>query len=76
MTCDRGDVNSRNQFSSDDDFSKHDIDNLDCNECWDGYPRQCKCGGLIHQEFLDEDWDSVYFRYRCNKCWDDYEEPT
>jgi len=50
---------------------KHKIGDEDCKEGWCGnnYPKRCKCGGLIHADFGDEDTDSNYWLYtKCDKC--------
>jgi hypothetical protein len=53
----------------------HEVDNLDCQECWSGYPKPCKCGGLIHAQFGDENLDGDYWLFKhCDKCGDSYEE--
>lgn len=51
------------------DYSwKHEIGNKECPVCWRGFPQLCKCGGLIHAEFEDEDWDNIYLTKSCDKC--------
>ena len=46
-----------------------------CDGCWSGYPRKCECGGLIHAEFGDENYDMDYYLiYYCDKCGYDYED--
>jgi hypothetical protein len=56
----------------------HEVGNKDCDAGWcgsSGYPRPCKCGGLIHADFGDEDSDCNYWLYlKCDKCGEDYEE--
>lgn len=57
------------------DGDEHIIGDTECNNCWsDNYPKKCKCGGLIHQQFIDESYDSVCTAKRCDNCNDDYEE--
>ena len=52
---------------------KHEIDNPNCHECWHE-PSRCKCGGLIHTEFGDEDYDGDYWLYhKCDRCGEDWE---
>lgn len=58
---------------------KHTVGNEECNEGWcgvAGHPCRCSnCGGLIHAEFGDEDYDGSYWLYlKCDGCGDDYEE--
>jgi len=31
--------------------SKHQVGQSSCDECLNGYPRKCCCGGMIHAEF-------------------------
>lgn len=53
----------------------HEWDNPDCPKCWMYYPRDCKCGGLIHAEFFETNFDDdVWLSYWCSKCGEDYEE--
>jgi len=40
-----------------------------CGQCWTLFPEPCKCGGLIHGQFGDEDADCDYWLYyACDKC--------
>lgn len=57
------------------DDDKHIVGDKDCSECWgDSFPRKCKCGGLVHSQYYDENWDGdVYLHFKCDKCNDDYE---
>ena len=49
----------------------HEAGNDDCPRC---SPQRCDCGGLIHDEYLDESYDpetgdeSVYYTYLCDQC--------
>ena len=57
------------------DGYEHPIGDKDCAICWSGYPVPCVCGGLIHAEFGDENYDGDYWLYEeCDKCCYDYEE--
>lgn len=57
------------------DGVEHEIGDKECSDCWSGYPKPCKCGGLIHAEFGDENYDMDYWLYyKCDLCGDDYEE--
>jgi hypothetical protein len=51
---------------------KHIVGNENCTEGWCAsleYPKKCKCGGLIHADFGDEDSDCNYWLYtKCDKC--------
>ena len=51
---------------------KHLVGDKNCIECWDGYPRPCKCGGLVHGSFGGEMEDGYYLIYICDKCGDEY----
>ncbi len=52
--------------------TEHEDGNEECPECWMGYPERCKCGGLIHGEFLETDFeDNVYVYWKCDKCGED-----
>lgn len=57
---------------------EHTVGDADCQAGWcgvHGYPKDCECGGLIHADFGDEDWDGDYWLYKkCDRCGDDYEE--
>lgn len=60
------------------DFSSHIEGDKDCEECWRDFPTLCKCGGLIHNNFVDEIWtgkeEYIIMKYICDKCGnDDYE---
>lgn len=51
---------------------QHEIGNADCCEGWcDGstYPKPCPCGGLIHADFGDENYDGDYWLHtKCDRC--------
>ena len=52
-------------------FEDHEIGNIKCDGCWQGYPIHCECGGLIHAEFGDENYDGDYWLdTKCDKCGD------
>jgi len=56
---------------------KHKVGDKDCKEGWCGmaFPRECQCGGLIHADFGDENYDGDYWLHkRCDICGDNYEE--
>ena len=64
---------------SGEDIYHHIIGNESCIEGWcdEGfhYPKRCKCGGLIHADFGDEDYDMNYWLYeKCDRCGMDFEE--
>ncbi len=51
---------------------QHKIGDAECREGWcDGgrnYPCPCECGGLIHADFGDENWDGYWLHTKCDKC--------
>jgi hypothetical protein len=49
--------------------SKHQIGHSSCDECLSGYPRKCRCGGMIHAEFGGQNMPS---KYLCDKCNDKF----
>lgn len=57
------------------DGDEHEEGNPECSGCFCRNTKRCKCGGLIHVQFLDEDYDGdVHLQFKCDKCGDDYEE--
>lgn len=49
----------------------HERGNLDCRVGWCNpyYPKPCPCGGLIHADFGDEDYDGNYWLHtKCDRC--------
>ncbi len=56
-------------------MDNHEISNKECSDCWQGYPVPCKCGGLVHAQFGDENSDGDYWLEKfCDVCGSDYEE--
>ena len=51
---------------------EHAVGDRNCQQGWciaGGYPKPCSCGGLIHADFGDEDYDGNYWLYtKCDKC--------
>lgn len=51
---------------------KHVVGSSDCDECWQGYPVKCNCGGLIHAEYLGDAAKNANnpmgVKYLCDKC--------
>jgi hypothetical protein len=45
-----------------------------CEECLFGYPRKCRCGGLVHAEHVVSDVakGGSGFKYLCDKCHDKF----
>lgn len=55
------------------DGKPHYIADTDCEVGWcDGgrsYPKPCECGGLIHAEFGDENYEGDYYLVtQCDRC--------
>ena len=46
----------------------HEEGALGCEGCWSEWTEECDCGGRIHNEYEDENYDSVILAYRCDKC--------
>jgi hypothetical protein len=48
----------------------HLIDQECCPSCWQhtNTDKCDNCGGRIHNEFYEEDYDNVYLEYLCDKC--------
>ena len=53
--------------------SKHQIGQSSCDECLNGYPRKCRCGGMIHAEYGGQNSPSKYI---CDKCGDRFVKNT
>jgi hypothetical protein len=45
-----------------------------CCECWAGYPKLCECRGLIHAQFIKENWDGISLVYSCDNCGDKFKQ--
>jgi hypothetical protein len=45
-----------------------------CNGGNGGYPKRCKCGGLIHAAFGDEHYEGYWLYEKCDQCGSDHEE--
>jgi threonine dehydrogenase-like Zn-dependent dehydrogenase len=53
--------------------SEHTINDSRCEECVRGYPKLCKCKGLIHAQFMAEGWDGeMKMTVLCDKCGPNY----
>lgn len=54
------------------DGQNHTDGDEECTEGWCGgehYPAKCECGGRIHAEFKDENYDGDYqLITKCDKC--------
>jgi hypothetical protein len=54
---------------------RHLVGDTGCAEGWcdggssSGYPKPCECGGLIHADFGDENYDCDYWLWtKCDQC--------
>ena len=51
---------------------EHRIGDPTCDDGWCGggrFPKPCECGGLIHANFGDENYDGDYWLYKkCDRC--------
>jgi len=57
--------------------TEHICGNRKCLECYRNYPVKCVCGGLIHAQFIRENWQNVVeLSYGCDKCGDKYRFPV
>lgn len=53
----------------------HEKGNVTCLACWEEYPLPCRCGGLVHAIYLDEDdEDTICLARKCDTCGNDYSE--
>jgi hypothetical protein len=55
-------------FTFNEGLYEHIVGSDDCGECWNDRTFACPCGGRIHSEFLDEDYDGYYLTYKCDVC--------
>ena len=65
------DTSERKTYRVRPDGNEHEIGNKKCGVEWcgSGYPRPCDCGGLIHADFGDENYDGDYWLYtKCDMC--------
>lgn len=48
---------------------KHNVGDRRCCECWAGFPQRCKCKGLIHAQFVKENWEGeLNVQLACDNC--------
>jgi len=40
----------------------------DCDGCWQGYPTECVCGGMIHGHLEDENRGCIVLSHWCEDC--------
>lgn len=56
--------------------SEHTVGDRRCCECWRGYPVKCVCGGLVHAQFISENWQNILnLVYSCDSCGDNFQFP-
>lgn len=55
-------------FTFGESHEPHEKGNPECPACWGDYPTPHYCGGLMHAEFGDENWDSYWLYYQCDQC--------
>ena len=53
----------------------HSPNDLRCGECWSNYPKKCECEGLIHAQFVKENWEGeLSLVFLCDSCGEDYKQ--
>ena len=50
---------------------EHVVGDMNCSGC-DVIARKCKCGGVIHTIWTDDDNDNPVLIRRCDVCWDEH----
>lgn len=51
------------------EFLDHTQGDVNCEYCWGWGPhKKCECGGVVHSEFEEESYDSVFLTYECDAC--------
>ena len=56
---------------------EHNDGDKRCLECWAGFPKKCQCQGLIHCQFVKENWEGdKTLVYSCDACGQDYKFPV
>mgnify|MGYP001566583748 CR=1 FL=1 len=48
-------------------WDNHTVGAEECDGCWTGQTEECDCGGRIHNDYEDENWDSVILEYECDR---------
>ncbi len=55
---------------------EHVVGDMNCSGC-DKSAQKCKCGGVVHAAWTDDDNDNPVLVRRCDECWDDcIQEPS
>ena len=58
------------------DKYEHTVGDRRCCECWAGFPKKCQCQGLIHCQFIKENWEGdKTLVFSCDACGDQYKFP-
>lgn len=66
--CEEGVRRVNDTFKFGDSDEPHEVGNENCTACWKDAD-VCECGGIMHNEFGDEDSNDDYWLYtRCDKC--------
>lgn len=56
--------------------AEHAVGDHYCAECWKGHPVKCICGGLVHAQFIKENWqNAVELAYACDICGENFNFP-
>lgn len=59
------------------DKCEHTVGDRRCCECWVGFPQKCQCQGLIHCQFVKENWEGdKTLVYSCDACGEQYKFPV
>lgn len=60
------------------EWKEHRVGDPRCVDGWcggiDGYPKPCRCGGLMHADFGDDTEDGYWLHLKCDKCGENYRE--
>ena len=55
--------------------AEHRLDDDPCSRCWEGWPRRCRCGGLIHGAIVENAENVAALVLRCSGCGEMAKEP-
>jgi hypothetical protein len=54
--------------------AQHTSGDQRCSECYRNYPMKCNCGGLIHAQFVKENWQNqTILAFSCDLCGEKYQ---